>query len=176
MRRVRFSVAVSLDGYIAGPGDDMGWLIWSDDAGALAGEHWRDFDTVLLGRKTYAFAAKSGQTEGDPGGIRSYIFSRTLTASPSPNADLVRDDAAGFVRALKGQPGKDILLMGGGELFVALLAGGVIDEIGLNLHPVLLGGGAPLFPNDAGKPTLDLVESRPLAKGCVWLKYRPAAA
>lgn len=102
MRKVRFSVAVSLDGFIAGPADDMSWLIWSDDAAALAGVHWRDFDTVLLGRKTYEFAAKSGQTEGDPGGIRSYIFSRSWTVSPSPNAELVRDDAAGFVRALRG--------------------------------------------------------------------------
>lgn len=174
MRKVRFSVAVSLDGYIAGPDDDMSWLIWSDDAAALAGAHWREFDAVLLGRKTYAFAAKSGQTEGDPGGIRSYIFSRSLTQSPSPHAQLVRDDAAGFVRALKDQPGQDILLMGGGELFASLLAGGVVDEIGLNLHPVLLGEGAPLFPNDAGRPALELVESRPLAKGCVWLSYRPA--
>lgn len=65
--------------------------------------------------------------------------------------------------------------MGGGELFASLLAGGVVDEIGLNLHPVLLGEGARLFPPGTGRPSLTLLESRTLAKGCVWLSYKPAA-
>ncbi|MDQ3124704.1 MAG: dihydrofolate reductase family protein [Pseudomonadota bacterium] len=68
MRRVRFSVAVSLDGYIAGPGGEMDWLVWSDDAAALAKAHWQGFDTVLLGRKTYEVAVRPGKADGDPGG------------------------------------------------------------------------------------------------------------
>ena len=173
MRRVRFSVAVSLDGYIAGPGGAMDWLIWSDDAAALAKAHWQGFDTVLLGRKTYEVAARSGQTNGDPGGIGSFIFSRTLAESPSPHAQLVSDDAVDFVRALKTGNGRDILLMGGGELAGSLIAGGVVDEIGLNVHPVVLGGGAPLFPAGAERLGLSLRETRPLQKDCVWMVYGP---
>ena len=173
MRKVRFSVAVSLDGFIAGPDGGLDWLIWSDDAARLAGEHWRDFDTVLLGRRTYDFAAASGQTEGDPGGVRSFIFSRRLAISPSPHADLVRDDAVGAVRAAKAGPGKDIILMGGGELASTLIGAGLVDEIGLNLHPVVLGGGTPLFTPEAAGAKLGLVEARPLDRGCVWLVYRP---
>lgn len=173
MRRVRFSVAVSLDGYIAGPGGEMDWLVWSDDAATLAKAHWQGFDTVLLGRKTYDVAARSGQAGGDPGGIHSFIFSRSLTESPSPHARLVADDAVGFVRALKGEPGQDILLMGGGELAGSLIAGGVVDEIGLNVHPVVLGGGAPLFPAGPERLGLTLREARPLQKDCVWMVYGP---
>ena len=174
MRKVRFSVAVSLDGFIAGPDGGLGWLIWSGDAARLAGEHWRDFDTVLLGRKTYDFAAASGQTDGDPGGVRSFIFSRRLEVSPSPHAALVRDDAVGAVRALKAGSGKDIILMGGGELASTLIGAGLVDEIGLNLHPVVLGGGTPLFTSGAASAKLELIDARPLEKGCVWLVYRPA--
>ena len=174
MRRVRFSVAVSLDGYIAGPGGEMDWLVWSDDAAALARAHWQGFDTVLLGRKTYEVAARSGQAGGDPGGIRSFIFSRSLTESPSPHARLVADDAVGFVRALKAEAGQDILLMGGGDLAGSLIAGGVVDEIGLNVHPVVLGGGAPLFPASVDRLELALRETRPLAKGCVLMSYGSA--
>ena len=67
-------------------------------------------------------------------------------ASAPEGAELVRDDPAGFVRALKAEPGGDIIVMGGGELGAALIEGGVVDEIGLNLHPLLLGGGTPGFP------------------------------
>ena len=173
MRRVRFSVAVSLDGYIAGPAGEMDWLVWSDDAAARAKAHWQGFDTVLLGRKTYEVAARSGQADGDPGGIRSFIFSRSLTDSPSPHARLVADDAVGFVRALKAEAGQDILLMGGGELAASLIAGGVVDEIGLNVHPVVLGGGAPLFPAGPERLALTLREAWPLQKDCVWMVYGP---
>lgn len=176
MRSVRFGVAVSLDGYIAGPDGALDWLIWSDDAAALAKAHWQGFDTVLLGRKTYEVAARSGQADGDPGGIRSFLFSRTLKQSPSPHARLVGDDAVGFVRSLKAEAGQDILLMGGGELAAALIAGGVVDEIELNLHPVVLGGGAPLFPAGQDRLGLTLRQVRPLAQGCVWLSYGPGAS
>ena len=92
---------------------------------------------------------------------------------PGPGVTLVREDAGGFVRALKAQPGGGICVMGGGELAQALFAAGVIDEVGLNIHPILLGRGTPLF-RDAGRIPLELVESRVLHGGCVLATYRVA--
>jgi dihydrofolate reductase len=96
-------------------------------------------------------------------------------AEAPQGAVLVREDAIGFVRALKAEPGGDIILMGGGELAAALLEAGLVDEVGLNVHPVLLGGGVPMFAPFGRRVALDLVEARPIAKDCVLLRYRQAA-
>ena len=170
MRKVTYGAAVSLDGFIAGPDESIGWLRMSDDVNAIMAESWKGVDAMLIGRKTHEFAARMG---GGPGGmskIKTYIFSRTLVDAPE-GAQLVREDAVGFVRELKAQAGGDIILMGGGELAAALIEGGVVDEIGLNLHPVLLGGGVPMCPAMARRVDLTLVESRPIAQDCVLLRY-----
>ena len=86
--------------------------------------------------------------------------------------ELVRDDAAGFVKALKAEPGGNIIVMGGGELGTALLEGGAVDEIGFNIHPLLLGGGTPAFRALSRGKDLDLIESRALQHGCMFLLYR----
>ena len=169
MRKVTYGAAVSLDGYIAGPGDAMDWLLWSDDARKISADSWKGVDTMLMGRKTYEFAARSGG--GGTSKIKTYIFSRTMAQAPE-GAELVRGDAAGFVRALKTGPGGDIIVMGGGELGASLIAGGVVDEVGLNLHPVLLGGGVPMFAPIASRVELELIEARPIARGCVLLLYK----
>ncbi len=172
MRKVTWSAACSLDLMLAGPDGGLDWLRWSDDAAAIAGAAWQGVDTLLMGRKTYDFAARSGGG-GDAGEspIRSFIFSRTMTAAPQ-GATLVATDPAAFVRDLKTQAGGDIVIMGGGELASVLIEGGAVDEIGLNLHPVLLGGGTPFFRAMRGPVNLALIEARPLAKDCVYLKYR----
>lgn len=174
MRQVRFSVAISLDGFIAGPKGELDWMVWSDEAGALARYHWRDFDTVLVGRRAYEAAVASGQAGGDPGGVRSLVFSTTMAEAP-PHAELVREGAAEAVRVLKRSEGGDIILLGGGVLAGTLIAEGLVDRIELNLHPVILGGGARLFP-DGVRARLELEETRPLAGGCVLMRYRPAAS
>jgi len=170
MRKVTYGAAVSLDGFIAGPDESIDWLLMSDDVQAIMAESWKGVDAMLMGRKTYEFAARMG---GGPGGlskIRTYIFSTTMAEAPQ-GAELVRDDAVGFVRAMKAEPGGDVILMGGGELAAVLLEGGVVDEVGLNLHPVLLGGGVPMFPAIGRRVDLALVEARPIAKDCVLLRY-----
>lgn len=176
MRKVTYGAAVSLDGYIAGPEEALDWLRWSDEAAAISGASWKGVDTLLMGRKTYEFAAKSGGG-GDSGAskIRTHIFSRTMAEAP-PGAELVRDDAAGFVRALKGEAGGDIIVMGGGELGSALIEAGLVDEIGLNVHPVLLGGGIPFFRPMARRIEAVLVEARPIAKGCLFVRYGSLSA
>ena len=85
---------------------------------------------------------------------------------------LVREDAAEFVRKLKSEPGGDIIVMGGGELGSALVEGGVVDEIGFNVHPVLLGGGVPALRPMARRFALERIEARPIARECVLLRYR----
>lgn len=175
MRKVIYGAAVSLDGFIAGPGEALDWLRWSDDAKAISGASWKGVDTILMGRKTYDFAARSSSGGGGGGSkLKTFIFSRTMTEAPK-GGELVRDDAVGAVQAMKSATGGDIILMGGGELASALIEGGVVDEIGLNLHPVLLGAGVPMFAAIARRIDLALDEARPIAKDCVFLRYRAAS-
>jgi dihydrofolate reductase len=173
MRKVTWSAAVSLDLMLAGPDEAMDWLLWSDDAAALSGAVWEGVDTLLMGRKTYEFAAR-GRGDADGAGespITTCIFSRTMAEAPK-GATLVATDPAAFVRALKQEEGGNVVVMGGGELASALIEGGVVDEIGLNLHPLLLGQGIPFFRPMQRRVALALLEARPLAQDCVSLRYR----
>ena len=171
MRKVTYGAAASFDGYLAGREEALDWLLWSDDAAAISGDSWKGVDTILMGRKTYEFAAKSGGGSEEPSSIAGYVFSRTMTEAPK-GAELVKGDAVEFVRELKSRPGGDIIVMGGGELGSALLDGGIVDEIGFNLHPLLLGDGTPMFRPMEHRVALELIEARAIAKGCVFLRYK----
>jgi dihydrofolate reductase len=172
MRKLSWGAAVSLDLYLAGAGEALDWLLWSDDAKAIAAESWAGVDTLLMGRKTFEFAMKGGGG-GESPTIRTYVFSTTMAEAPA-GATLVGEDAAGFVRALKESEGGDIIVMGGGALASTLIEAGLVDEIGLNVHPLLLGAGTPFFRPMARRIALALVEARPIAKGCAFLRYRLA--
>ena len=169
MRKVTYGGAISLDGYFAGPGEAIDWLRWSDDTAAISAESWRGADTMLIGRKTYEFAVRHKHSLKLPG-IRTVLFSRSL-AEASADVELVRGDAAAFVRELKSQEGGKIILMGGGELGASLIAAGLVDEIGFVVHPILLGGGVPALPPIPQRVELELAEARPIARGCVFLRY-----
>jgi len=185
MRKVTYGGAVSLDFFLAGPGEALDWLRWSEDSAKLAAESFRGVDTMLMGRKTFEAGQRMG---GGPKlkGVATYVFSRTLGALPdgadgefrartSPGRsapELVSEDVADFVRRLKGEPGGGILVMGGGEIGTALLEAGLVDEIGFSVHPVLLGGGAPAFGAMARRIELELIEARPIANECVAMRYR----
>lgn len=169
MRRVTYGAAVSLDGYLAGPGEAMDWLRWSPDAAKINQESWSSVDTILMGRKTYEFAARRGGAGGPPN-IKNYIFSRTLIHAPEW-AELVQTDAGAFLHKLKAEEGGNIVVMGGGELASALLEAGVVDDLALNVHPLLLGDGVPMFRRLASRVGLDLIECRPIAEQCVFLRY-----
>jgi dihydrofolate reductase len=103
--------------------------------------------------------------------VKNYVFSRTLKRSPHPQVELIRQDAAEFVSGLKREQGKGICLIGGGVLARSLFEADLIDEVGLNVHPVLLGSGVPLFHGLEQQIDLKLVECRQLSKGCVLLRY-----
>lgn len=177
MRTVTYGAACSLDGFIAGPDKAIDWLHFTKEVGEVMAEYFQTIDTILMGRKTYVDSQALVAEEDKPPedafkGIQTYIFSRTLVTLPDPRARLVRDDAATFVRNLKKQPGRGICLMGGGELARSLFEAELIDEVGLNIHPILLGGGIPMFPAPGPRVGLKLLSSRVLSGGCVVANFR----
>ena len=170
MRRVRYNVAMSLDGYIAGPGGEYDWIIMDPeiDFGAL----YAQFDVVLMGRATFEMNASQMSGGGMPG-MRVIVCSRTLQAADYPGVTIV-DDAAAVVTGLKNQEGKDIWLMGGGALFHRLLEARLVDTVEIGLIPVLLGGGIPMLPPPCRKVKLELTSNKALSTGIVLLTYNVA--
>lgn len=171
MRRVRFSVAMSLDGYISGPNGESDWIVMDPEInfGALM----RSFDTILLGRRTYEATRVQGGGSGMPG-MSSYVFSRTLQQKDCPGVR-VSDDPAEIVADLKSIEGKDIWLFGGGSLFCSFLQLGLVDAIEVAVIPVLLGAGVPLLPSPVQQAQLKLVNHRIYkSTGTVLLEYVPA--
>lgn len=170
MRLVTFGLANSLDNFIARPDHGTDWLVWDNEVAAISAEYWKTIDTVVMGRKTYEVAVRMGTTSYP--GAKNYVFSRTLKAKPGVEVEIVAQDPVTFLRALKQQPGKGICVLGGGELAHALLEADVIDEIGLNIQPVLLGSGIPLFHGLKKQLDLELLECRQLKSGSVYVRYR----
>jgi dihydrofolate reductase len=171
MRKVTFGVANSLDNFIARKDGAVDWLMWSDEAAAVMNDFWKRIDTILLGRKTYEIALAHSKRKKNPyPHIKTYVFSRTL--KEADGAEIVSENAAGFVRDLKNGEGKEICLMGGGDFAKTLFEAGLIDEIGFNIHPVLLGEGIPLFHEMNRQIDLELIEARPFKNGCVLVTYR----
>lgn len=173
MRKVTFGGANSLDNYIARPDDAVDWLMWSNEASAVMRDYWKTIDTIVMGRKTYEVGLRMSKGKGNPyKGMKSYVFSRTLKQSQVEGVEIVSTDPAEFVRDLKAREGKDICVMGGGLLAKSLFEADLIDEIGFNIHPVLLGEGIPLFHKMNRQIDLELLECRPFKNGCVYVIYR----
>ena len=171
-RKVIYGGACSLDGYLTGKGDAIDWLHMSKDVEDIMRKSWATTDTIVVGRKTWEFAKVMGGGGEMPGvKVKSYVFSRTLTSISEKDTELVTTDAGEFVRKLKAQPGQDILVMSGGNFATSLLQEGLIDEIGLNIHPLLLGGGVPAFLDPGMRVNLELTECRQLEGGCVMVMY-----
>lgn len=145
-RRLRYQVATSLDGFIAGPNGEYDWIVMDPaiDFAAL----YREFDTAVMGRKTYEAVAEGGYI-GTMSGIDVIVFSRTLAPGAANDVRIVGDDPATVVRELKSKPGRDIWLYGGGELFRSLLDAGLVDTVEVAVMPVVLGQGVPLLPPGA---------------------------
>jgi len=166
-RRVRYSVAISLDGFIAGPKGEFDWIIMDSafDFGAL----FKQFDTFLLGRRTFE-VTRHGGGGGMAEGAQTIVFSKTLRQSHYPDV-LIASEVTKTISELKKKPGKDIWLFGGGELFRSVLDAGLIDTVEVAVMPILLSQGIPLLAAGARSPALHLTETKTLPSGTVLLSY-----
>jgi dihydrofolate reductase len=169
MRRVRYRVAASLDGYIAGPSGEVDWIV--SDSAVNWSEVYAGFDTVLLGRRTYELTRKPGAPPW-PAGWRIYVFSSTLPSGDQGGVTVVSAvNTASTVKALQAEDGKDIWLFGGGALAGSLLVAGLVDVVEVALVPVLLGGGVPLVATGLLRTRLRLTHSQSNPSGVVSLRY-----
>ena len=166
MKRLRYQVAVSLDGYIAGPKGEADWIIMDPDIDFDA--LFAEFDTFLMGRRTFAAVGAMGSAGS---GANTVVFSRTLRPDEHPNVTIVPEVSEATVAPIRAQAAKDIWLFGGGTLFRSFLDAGLVDSVELSVMPVLLGGGVPLLPHPAQQTKLVLTGHRVYKTGVVSLEY-----
>jgi len=191
MRKVILSMQMSLDGFAAGPNDEMDWLppfqdqeAWRDIHEAMWAE-LRTVDTLLLGRVTYqiwekywpAAATNPASTPNDikfsryADETQKIVFSRTLDSIDWRNTRLIQKDIPPEIAKLKQQPGKNMVVAGGPGLAQTFMRLGLIDEYGVTVHPVLLGKGKPLFKDLSERINLRLVDTRRFGSGAAHLRY-----
>jgi dihydrofolate reductase len=169
MRKIVLQLAVSLDGYIEGPNGEFDWCFTDQDYGMT--EFFNRIDSVFMGRKSYELTVSMGEeaTAGFPK-LKEYVFSTTMT-DVKPGVVLVKENTAEEVKRIKQEPGKDIWLFGGASLISCLLHLGLVDEMSLAVHPILLGGGKPLFTNIKERVPLTLTNTQSYSSGLVMLTY-----
>ena len=168
MSKVRYIVAMSLDGFIAGPNGEADWILMDPDINFA--ELWAQFDTLIMGRKTYD-AARSRLGEAFMQGMKTVVISRTLRPADHPNLTVLSNLTRDHMQSLRTQSMKDIWLMGGGELFRSMLAMHEVDRVEVSTMPVLLGGGVPLLLPPAQRTTLKLSGHKIYRSGIVSLVY-----
>jgi dihydrofolate reductase len=174
MRKLILGLAITLDGYIEGPNGEYDWCFTDQDYGLK--EFFTRVDAIFIGRKSYEMLqqyADSNNGETVPGMpvMTEYVFSRTLT-SVKKGAVLISENSIREARRIKEQPGKYIWLYGGASLTDALLKEGLVDELWLSVHPILLGSGKPLFRENDSRTTIGLLECKTYESGLVSLRYR----
>jgi dihydrofolate reductase len=168
MRKIRYGVAMSLDGYIAGPNGEADWIV--SDPEFNFGELWAQFDTLLMGRRTYE-AAIARLGESSMQGMKIIVVSRTLQQADHPEATILSELTHERIQALRTQSGRDIWLMGGGEIFRLLLEMREVDNVEVSILPVLLGGGVALLPPPTQQTKLKLSSHKVYRSGQVSLIY-----
>jgi dihydrofolate reductase len=170
-RNVVLGIGISLDGYLARPDGSVDFLFMPKDYSM--GPFFKRIDTAVMGRKTYEVALKLGGGMSSPG-MKSYVFSRSLDSEGRGDVVIVREPPKPFLQALRKKKGKDIWLMGGGELARAFLAEDLVDELFLGVVPVLIGEGIPAFPGPFPERAFTLAENRTYSKGLITLRYERA--
>jgi len=166
-RKVILNLAVSLDGFIEGPNGEFDWCFGDQDYGMKA--FMTSIDSIFMGRKSYEVAMKYEGKNPYPR-ITSYVFSNTLKEAYK-GTRIVSGKLAEEVRKITGEKGKNIWLFGGASLVTGFLNEGLIDELQLSVHPLVLGGGKPLFQEIKGRIPFKLKEAKTYSSGLVQLFY-----
>jgi dihydrofolate reductase len=187
MRKVIYLVHVSLDGYAAGPNGEIDWIVYNDEVEKYSHDLTSSVDTTLYGRVTYQMMESFWPTvPGNPASAQAEIdysrwldnatkivFSKTLENVEWQNSRVIKDNLQEEITQLKQQPGKDLLILGSPGLAQTFMQLGLIDEYRINVNPVILGSGIPLFGGFDSKNPLKLLEAKTLEGGVVALQYEP---
>ena len=176
-RKIIAYLATSADGFIARPDGDVEWLNRRPstiDYGMKA--FYRSIDTAIMGRKTYDWAMDYTKKSGAPGPafdprLANYVFSHETPTEVAPKVKFVSGPVKGFVKRLRAKPGKNIWLMGGGELIASFLDAGLIDEFDVQVIPTLIGDGIAMIAPRHRDVALDLKSAKKYADGVVRLRY-----
>jgi dihydrofolate reductase len=169
MRKVKLFIANSLDGFIARPDGSFDWLFTDGDYGMT--DFFKSVDTALIGRKTYDLMLSFGGEHSSYKGMKNYVFSRSPKKSKDKNVQFVSGDIRNFIESLKQKRGKDMWLVGGGELTESFLRERLIDEFILTVHPIILGAGIPLFHGESQQTDLKLIDCKTYESGIVQVHY-----
>jgi dihydrofolate reductase len=180
MRKIVANFFISLDGVVERP-DQWHFPYFNDEMGEVVGSGMAESDTVLLGRKTYEEFAAFWPSQTEPpadhmNGIRKVVVSTKLERADWQNSTLIRGNLAEELGQLKNRPGKVIGTVGSATLVRSLIREGLLDELRLLIHPIVVGSGAKLFDGHTGKVPLKLVSSRAFSTGVMYCVYAPADA
>ena len=193
MRKIIFMMHISLDGFVAGPDGDMDWIVYNDEIESYGHKLHSTTDAALYGRNTYEMMndywpqvladptnTPGADTQGAQNHARWYdavtkiVISKTLAGLERKNTIVIGDNIAKEITRIKQQPGKDIWLLGSPGAAQTLMNLGLIDEYWLNVNPIVLGNGKPLFANLDHRLNLKLLDVKALDGGVVALRYAPA--
>ena len=172
-RKVIVEIAISADGYIARPDGDVSWLDRPQPKGQYGMvAFFNRIDTILWGRKTYAKGIEMGMKDGGfSPKVRNYVFSRKNRGPLLKGFELVKEPIKPFMQRLRSEPGKDIWMMGGGELIGSFLDEGEIDEFSIKMIPILIGEGIPLIKPQHRSLPLKMLSTKKFPDGVVHLHY-----
>lgn len=170
MRRVKYNVACSLDGYISREDGSVDWLFTDQDYGMA--EFFRSIDVAVMGRRTWEKVEELAPGRGFGPGIECFVFTRTRPAANVNGAHFVNGDVGEWLESLRDREGKDIWVVGGGDMARSFLDQRLVDEIALTVHPRLLGAGVPFFMGPYAEAELELMECKSYPSGLVQMFYR----
>jgi dihydrofolate reductase len=170
MRLVKYFVASSLDNFISRKDGGVDWLFMDQDYGMK--EFFASVDVAVMGRKTYDKALELSPNGLSFPGMKTYVFSHLMAKGKQENIEVVSEPPETWVKSIRATPGKDIWLVGGGEMVREFLQKRLVNQIGISIHPRLLGDGIPLYAQPYPETELELIRSKQYPSGLVQLFYR----